>query len=145
MQLGPLVEVCQIKLEYVGLVEVKETQRSTACAPAQPPTSNSRPPHTTLLYLLNWESELLTKSFDCGKLGSAAVCGGAEGRSKAVVAVVLGKEQPLAGRAGGEVSVLEAGIDGVAEISWEKQFRGGACCTAQPSWLGRCMCKMAHA
>lgn len=61
--------------------------------------------------LLNWESELLAKSLDWGKLGNAAVCCGAEGRSEAVEDAVLGRD-PAAGSEG-EVSVLDVGTDEV--------------------------------
>lgn len=64
------------------------------------------------LYLLNWESELLAKSLDWGKLDNVTVCCGAEGRSEAVVGTTLGREP-----AEGEGSVLGAGIDEVAVTS----------------------------
>ena len=68
-----------------------------------------------LLYLLNWESELLTKSLDWGKLGNVATCCDAEGRIEAVVDTTLGRE-PAEGSEG-EGSVLGAGTDEVAATS----------------------------
>lgn len=65
-----------------------------------------------LLYLLNWESELLAKSLDWGKLGNVGACCDAEGKSEAVVDITLGRE-PTEGSEG-EGSVLGAGTDEVA-------------------------------
>lgn len=61
--------------------------------------------------LLNWESELLAKSPDWGKLGNVAMCCDAEGKSEAVVDTTLGRE-PAEGSEGGG-SVLGAGTDEV--------------------------------
>lgn len=69
----------------------------------------------TLLYLLSWESELLARSLDWGKLGNAATCCDAEGRREAVVDTTLGRE-PAEGSEG-EGSVLGAGTDEVAATS----------------------------
>lgn len=70
---------------------------------------------TTLLYLLSWESELLARSPHWGKLGNAATCCDAEGRSEAVVDATLGRG-PAEGSEG-EGSVFGAATDEVAETS----------------------------
>lgn len=70
-----------------------------------------------ILYLLNWESELLAKSLDWGKLGNGTVCCDAEGRREAVVDTTLGRE-PAEGI--GEGSVLGDGTDEAA-VTNEKE------------------------
>lgn len=70
---------------------------------------------TTLLYLLSWESELLARSLHWGKLGNAATCCDAEGRSEAVVDTTPGREPPEGSEEEG--SVLGAATDEVAVTS----------------------------
>lgn len=86
-----------------------------------------------LPYLLNWESELLAKSLDWGKLGNVATCCDAEGRSEAVVDTTLGIE-PAEGSEG-EGSVLDTGTDEVAAMSWKEAFRDKFQHTWLPSWI----------
>lgn len=97
-----------------------------------------------LLYLLNWERDLLARSLGCGKVGRAAVCGGAEGRRAEVAAVVLGKEEPLAGSKGGEGSALDAGTDGVAKkqkkVKRPVRERLSLPCQDSPLLAGECFC-----